>query len=163
LNRFCRDLMLVAGAWACASALAAPTRVEAFDPSAWAMLHGPAAAPAVVVFTTTDCAYCPAVIESLAREIRQRRLNASLVAVVSNAAPGEADATLLADAHYGPADRLFAFAGPERALRHAVNPQWRGITPYVGFVSPSGEVQWVLGTPSAGDMQSWAERVATRR
>ena len=163
MNRFCRDLMLVAGALACACVLAAPTRVESFDPTAWAKLHGPSAKPAVVVFTTTDCAYCPAVIDSLAREIRQRRLDASLIAVVSNAAPGEADATLLADAHYRPADRLFAFAGPERVLRHAVNPQWRGITPYVGFVAPSGEVRWVLGPPSDGDVQSWAEQVDARR
>ena len=162
MNPFCRDLGLAAGALACASALAAPVRVEPFDAAAWARLQGAGAAPAVVVFTTTDCAYCPAVIESLAREIRQRRLDASLVAVVSNVAPGEADAALLADAHYRPADRLFAFAGPERALRFAVNPQWRGITPYVGFVSPSGEVRWVLGPPSAGDVQGWAERTAVR-
>jgi hypothetical protein len=137
--------------------------VESFDTAAWAKLHGAAAAPAVVVFTTTDCAYCPAVLDSLAREIRQRRLDASLVAVVSNAAPGEADAALLADVHYRPVDRLFAFAGPERVLRHAVNPQWRGITPYVGFVAPSGEVRWVLGTPSADSVQEWAEQVAARR
>jgi hypothetical protein len=160
LNRFCRDLGLAASALACASALAAPARVESFDPAAWAKLQG--GGPSVVVFTTTDCAYCPAVIESLAREIRQRRLDASLVAVVSNVAPGEADAALLADAHYRPADRLFAFAGPERALRFTVDPQWRGITPYVGFVSPSGKVRWVLGPPSAGDVQGWAERTAVR-
>jgi hypothetical protein len=163
LNRFCRDLILATGALACATALAAPSRVEAFDTAAWAKLHDSAASPAVVVFTTTDCAYCPAVIDSLAREIRRRQLDASLVAVVMDAAPGEADAALLADADYRPADRLFAFAGPERTLRHAVNPQWRGITPYVGFVAPSGEVRWVLGTPSAGEVQGWAAQVAARR
>jgi hypothetical protein len=38
------------------------------------------AAPAVV-FTTTDCVYCPDVIERLARDIRERDLEASLLAV----------------------------------------------------------------------------------
>lgn len=164
MNRYCRDtaLALLASALSFASA-AAPGRVEPFDTAAWARLQGPGATPAVIVFTSTTCAYCPAVIESLSRELRERRLRAELVAVVMDAAPGDADALLLADKHYRPADRLFAFAGPERPLRHAVDPQWRGITPYVGFVAPSGELRWVLGTPSAADVQMWAGMLAASR
>lgn len=115
--------------------------------------------PAVVVFTATTCAYCPAVIDGLSSAIQRSRVRAPLVAVVTDATAGEDDATLLADAHYRLADRLFAFSGPERTLRYAVNPQWRGITPYVGFVSAGGDVRWVLGAPTEADVQGWVAQL----
>lgn len=168
MNRFCLEsrtlsLALLASATAlCSTAFAAPARVEAFDVATWKQMNGPGASAAVIVFTATTCAYCPAVIDRLATAIQHRRVRAPLVAVVTDATAGDDDATLLADAHYRLADRLLAFSGPERTLRYAVNPQWRGITPYVAFVSPGGEVRWVLGAPADADVQAWLAQVEVK-
>jgi hypothetical protein len=149
---------------ACAGAQAAPAAVEAFDAPAWKQLRSSPARPTVVVFTATYCAYCPAVLEQMAREIRQRRLDASLVAVVIDAAPGEADRALLADRHYRGADRLFAFSGSPQALRYAVNPQWPGgVTPYVAFLGPQSGPAWVAGAPAAKDVEAWLAAWQGRR
>lgn len=154
MNRYGLE-MLAAAALLCTAASAAPARVEGFDVATWKQMTGPGAAPAVVVFAATTCAYCPAVIDNLASAIQRSRVGGPLVAVVTDVAAGEDDAALLADSHYRLADRLLAFSGPERVLRHAVNSQWRGITPYVGFVSAGGEIRWVLGPPSESDVRAW--------
>ncbi|EHR69426.1 hypothetical protein BurJ1DRAFT_0544 [Burkholderiales bacterium JOSHI_001] len=153
-------LALLAGAGA---ALAAPRAVEAFDDTTWAALQGDKARPAVVVFTTTDCAHCPVVIEQLAAELRQRRLGATLVAVVMDQAPGEDDAALLADAHYRPAARLLAFAGSAAALRHQVQPRWRGVTPFVAFIAPPAPTLTVAGPPPAEMLQRYISALNAQR
>jgi hypothetical protein len=145
----------VAACLATGIAAAAPRSVETFDARTWPALQASLDTPAVVVFTTTDCAYCPGVIEQLAGEIRERRLKAPLIAVVLDAAPGEADAQLVADPHYGPADRLMAVSGQVAAVRHSVNPAWRGMTPYVAFLRPGASPAWVLGKPSETAIEAW--------
>jgi hypothetical protein len=148
----------------CAGVQASPTAVEPLDAPAWKQLRSAPARPTVVVFTATYCAYCPAVIDQMAREIRQRHLDASLVAVVIDAAPGEADRALLADKHYRGADRLFAFSGSPQALRYAVNPQWPGgVTPYVAFLGPQSGPAWVAGAPKATDVEAWLAGWTSRR
>ena len=137
-------------------AAATPQAVERFDARTWTGLQTTVGQPTAVVFTTTDCAYCPAVMDRLARDIRQGRLKARLVAVVMDAAPGESDRALMLDAHYRLADRLFAFDGDERALRYSVNPGWRGVTPYVAFLRPHSPPMWVTGSPSDAEIASWA-------
>ena len=149
---------------ACAGAQAAPAAVEAFDAPAWKQLRTSPGRPTVVVFTATYCAYCPAVIDQMASEIRRRKLDASLVAVVIDAAPGESDRALLADKHYRSADRLMAFSGSPQALRHAVNPQWPGgVTPYVAFLGSHAGAVWVAGKPSAADVERWLALCSGRR
>ncbi len=123
--------------------MAAPKTVEPFDAAQWQALQSGLHRPAVVVFTTTDCAHCPAVIEKLARDRRLRSVRGSLLTVVMDVAPGEADAALLRSSHYRPATRLLAFAGQPDALRHAVNPAWRGVTPYLALLRPGEPPQWV--------------------
>lgn len=135
---------------------AAPRTVETFDLATWAALQSGLRRPTVVVFSTTDCGHCPAVVEALARDIRQRRLDAGLVTVVMDAAPGEDDAALLRHPHYGRADRVFAFTGQAAALRHSVDPKWRGVTPYVVFLSPGQPTQVVTGPPSGAQVATWA-------
>ena len=49
-----------------ASAQAAPGAVRDFDRGTWQQMKQTLPRPSVVVFTTTDCAYCPDVIEALA-------------------------------------------------------------------------------------------------
>lgn len=147
-----RALLLV-GLLLPAAGFSAPKNVEAFVQPTWAQLAKPQAGPSAVVFTTTDCAFCPDVIDSLAKSIRPRgRAGARLVVVVMDGAGKSRD--LLRNAHYRKADRLFAFEGNELALRHAVNPEWRGLTPYVALVAPSGAVQFVTGPPSLQEVQA---------
>lgn len=153
---------------------AAPRAVEPFSASTWAGWQGGLAQPAVIVFTSTDCVHCPAVLERLAQAVRERRprlpapgpasaptvgagamRNTVVIAVVIDAAPGEADAELLARPHYRAADRLFAFAGPSAPLRFGVNPSWRGVTPYVAFLQPGRPPRWITGAPSDADFDAW--------
>lgn len=139
-----------------------PRAVEAFDNSTWPALQAGPQQPAAVVFTTTDCAHCPAVIQGLARTIQQRHLPAQLMVVVMDQAPGENDAALLADPHYRPADRLLAFDGQAAALRHGVHPQWRGVTPYVALLAPQAPALAVTGPPSQRDLAAWVRSFTTR-
>jgi hypothetical protein len=134
--------------------LAAPKSVQSFDKAAWLALKQPALRPSVVVFTTTDCAFCPDVIDALARDVRlKRKTHAKLFVVVMDGA-GKSKA-LLTNAHYRRADALFAFDGQEMALRDAVNPDWRGLTPYVALVSKSGETRFVTGRPSDNELDAF--------
>lgn len=157
-------LVLLGGGVALAQvAEAAPRAVEAFDSAAWQALQSGLERPTAVVFSTTDCVHCPAVIETLRRDIRQRKLKATLIVVVMDVAPGEADATVLQNAEYRLADRLFAFAGQAPAIRHAVDPRWRGVTPYVSFLAPNRQAAAVTGPPSKTDVDSWSGASSARR
>jgi hypothetical protein len=137
------------------SAAAAPTRVEAFNPQSWQALQAGLKTPAIVVFSTTDCAHCPAVLSQLAQSPLRRR--AQLIAVVMDLAPGEADADLLGNAHYQMADRLMAFDGQAPALRYSVNKSWRGVTPYLLLFKPGAPPQWITGPPSDAQLLRWAK------
>lgn len=150
---------LLLGALALAApAAAAPRAVEAFGTDTWRTLRGAQGEAAVVVFSATWCPTCPAVIDQLARDLRQRQVKAALLAVVTDVAPGEQDDALLRDSHYRQVDRLFAFDGQAPALRHGVDPGWRGVTPYVVFLSPRGAPPLVVtGAPSAAVFESWAK------
>jgi hypothetical protein len=145
-------LALLAG-W---QAAAAPLAVEPFDRATWPALQGAMKKPTLVVFSSTSCGNCPAVMEQLSLELRRRKLDASLMAVVTDVAPGEADAQLMAQHHYRVAERLFAFDGQAPALRFAVNPAWRGATPFVALLVPGRGPQWVTGAPSATELDAWA-------
>jgi thiol-disulfide isomerase/thioredoxin len=134
---------------------AAPAGVEAFDARTWQALRQAVKRPTVVVFSATWCPNCPAVIEDLAQDIRDRHLQAPLLAVVMDVAPGESDAGLLRHAHYALTDRLFAFSGQAPALRLTVDPSWRGATPFVAFLAPGKPPRFVTGPPSDADLQAW--------
>ena len=153
-----RMLCVLLVAAALMPAHAAPRTVEVFDRPAWPALQAGLTAPAIVVFTATYCAHCPAVIAQLARDKGRLQPSAQLIAVVIDATPGDDDARLLRDPHHRPVDRLFAFQGQAAALRHAVDPSWRGITPYVAFLHPGEAPRWVTGPPSAQDLAAWARK-----
>lgn len=141
---------------AASAAHAMPRGVESVDAARWQALVASLDAPAVVVFTTKDCAYCPGVIHELANDIRRRKLPTSLIAVVMDVAPGEDDAALMSQPHYRATDRLMAVSGQAAAMRHAVNPKWRGVVPYVAFLKPAAPPVWVMGRPSDRDVAAWA-------
>lgn len=136
-------------------ALAVPRQVEGFDDHAWDAMKTGVRTPTVVVFTATWCAHCPAVFDQLARAIAQRRLKADLVGVVMDRAPGEDDAALMANTHYRQTARLFAFDGQAARLRYGVDPQWRGVTPYIVVLAPGRPVRVKVGPPSEADIVAW--------
>lgn len=111
--------------------------------------------PTLAVFSSTSCGNCPAVTEQLSGELRRRRIDGMLMAVVTDMAPGEDDTHLLQQAHHRVAERLFAFEGQAPELRHALNPAWRGAGPYVGLPVPGQPVCWVTGEPSAAELDAW--------
>lgn len=143
-----------------ATAAGALRPVEVFDAGTWATLQATLKRPAMLVFSTTDCAHCPAVFEQLANERRRRGLKAALIAVVMDVAPSEDDAMLQAQPHLQRVDRLFAFAGQAPVIRYSVEPRWRGVTPYVVFLTPGQAVQAVTGPPSEADIDAWVRRSA---
>jgi hypothetical protein len=132
-------------------AVAAPHAVERFDAATWPHLKQSLPRPAAVVFTTTDCIYCPAVIARLASEVKRRHIEAPVVAVVMDSD----ESTLVRDPHYRPADRLLAFDGQAPALRYAVDPAWRGMTPYVAFFGLNDSITRVTGSPSDAQIDAW--------
>ncbi|MBK7685557.1 MAG: thioredoxin family protein [Rhodocyclaceae bacterium] len=107
-------LLVLLATFAHGPAQAAPKRVEAFDGNVWREIQVTLKQPTVILFSATWCPNCPAVMENLAREIKQRKRPAQLLTVVMDVAPGEADAALIANPHYRLADHLFAFAGQKR-------------------------------------------------
>jgi hypothetical protein len=152
-----RALLAFGAAWALPAA-SAPARVEPFDAGTWAALQREVNGrrkPMLVVFSATWCAVCPDVIERLAGDTRRTRAGVPLLVVLADVAPGEADARLLASAHYRRADRLLAFDGPNAAIRHAVDPQWRGVSPAVAWLAPGERRQFVQGAPASADLQRW--------
>jgi hypothetical protein len=139
------------------AASAAPRLVESFDAGTWAGWQQSLRRPAIVVFTTTDCAHCPAALAEIERQRRSHTPRAELLVVVMD---GESDdASLLQQAHYRSADRLLAFDGPANRLRHSVNPGWIGVTPYVALLAGAAAPKFVMGVP---DMAAWNSFYASR-
>lgn len=135
---------------ASATTQAAPSEIRVFNKTSWPQLKQNLPRPGVVVFTTTDCAYCPAVIEALSTSLKKGGRKANLVVVVMDGA-GQPEA-VRADPHYRKADSLYVFEGQATALRFGVNPDWRGMTPYVALFRDKGEPKFVIGGPSAAEV-----------
>jgi len=153
-TRFRSDVtaIVMAACLPCVS-IGAPNIVKDFDKATWTQMTTSLPKPSVVVFTTTDCSFCPAVIDALARDLRQKgKTRANLLVVVMDGA-GQADA-LLANDHYRRADSLYAFSGQDLALRYSVNPEWRGLTPYVALLPRKGAPRFVTGQPSPAEINS---------
>jgi hypothetical protein len=108
--------------------------------------------PSAVIFSTTDCGHCPGVITALAEQISHRKMAIPLVVVVMD---GEGQDDLLHEPHYQNASRLFIFHGQTAALQYGINPNWRGITPYVALLPRVGETKLVLGKPSDPEIKRW--------
>ena len=134
------------------SSFAAPSLVEPFDQSTWRSLTNKQEQPALVIFTSVTCIHCPAAIKRLAAKRSAIAPHIPLVVVSMDA---DSNAALLQDAHYAPADRLFLFRGRSQALQFSVNPEWRGMTPYVGFIDSRGGVRFSLGEPKDAVLSDW--------
>jgi thiol-disulfide isomerase/thioredoxin len=138
------------------AAQAAPAKVEAFGPGTWAATFATVKQPTAVVFSATYCATCPqALLELAAVAKKQPARGVAVVAVVTDATPGEQDAGLMKKPHYRAATRLFAFDGAEQQLRWTVDPLWRGVTPFIVLLAPGRAPQHVTGTPTEAQLAAW--------
>jgi hypothetical protein len=146
------DLPTSAAAKPGAAAATAPLTLHAFDAQSWAALQRQLPRPAIVVFTTTDCAHCPAVVEKIDQIRRSRQPQAMLVTVIMDISPDDADQ--LESPHYRLADRVMAFDGEPVRLRYAVDPRWIGVTPYIALLANgAAKPKFVMGAPTGAD---WA-------
>ena len=138
---------------ASADSIAAPHTVESFDAATWARLQKELPRPAIVVFTATYCASCPALFAHMANALQERGLKTAMVAVVID----EADEhQLLTSEHYRLASRLFVFEGNEASLRYQIDPRWRGVTPYVALLPARGKPVFVPGAPTDAQLAAWS-------
>jgi len=146
LERRVRLLCLLGALLASAApAHAAAPAILPFAAGTWSALEHSPLRPMVVVFATTDCVHCPRVIDSLAAAIRQSRSGVGLVVVVMDGAGQES--ALRKERHYRKASALYVFDGDAVALRYTVNPDWRGLTPYVALVPAAGATRFHTGAP----------------
>lgn len=149
----CQLLVLGALLATAAPAFAASQTVLPFGPATWQEIASSRLRPLVVVFSATDCVHCPRVIDELAATLRQSRSRARLTVVVMDGAGQEQ--ALLADRYYRHASTLYAFDGNATALRFTVNPDWRGLTPYVALVPASGTARFHSGHPPADALRDF--------
>ena len=133
---------------------------QAFDTGTWAELQRQLPRPAIVVFSTSHCPNCPEVFETLIKQRQQRQPKAPVVAVLMDAADDPASTR---QAHLRRADRLYAFAGSQQALRYSVDPAWRGVTPYVALLPSGGSPVFVAGTPTSEHWIAWQGSTAPTR
>ncbi|MEO8600018.1 MAG: hypothetical protein ABI656_09335 [bacterium] len=134
------------------SVQAAPKKIEQFDAQSWQRLQKELPRPSAIVFSTTDCTHCPAAIAAVAQQLKENKKRIPLIVVVMD---GDGHPALLQDAHYRQASRLFVFKGQTAALQYAVNPKWRGITPYMALLPKDGAATLITGTPSQQEFQLW--------
>ncbi len=142
-------------------AVAAPAAVLPFGPQTWGELQQGGARPQVVVFSATDCTHCPAAIDKLAAALRKSPATPRLAVVVMDGQSHEA--ALLADRHYRQADALYAFDGDPVSLRYRVNPDWRGLTPYVVLLPARGAAGYFNGLPPAAVLRDFLHPGAGKR
>lgn len=126
--------------------------VADFDAAVWQRLLREGPRPAAYVFTTTYCSTCPAVFELLHDTLRAAKARAELAAVVMDA---QGERALVHAHHYRGVTRLYAFNGFEPEIRHAVDPKWRNVTPYVVLLDRQGRDQRVIGPPDAARLKAW--------
>ncbi len=135
---------------------AAPAVLD-FDASTWERLLRQGPRPAAYVFTTTYCSTCPAVFELLHGALAAARRKVELAAVVMDV---QGERALVHAHHYRGMTRLFAFNGFEPEIRHAIDPKWRNITPYVVLLDARGGDQRVIGSPDADQLRRWLARTS---
>jgi hypothetical protein len=136
----------------CAQVFAAPTEVEIFDKAIWPALLSGKQQPAMIVFSSVSCTHCPGAIERLAARRAASQSATRLYVVLMDS---EDDVAALSSPHHRLADRLFAFRGRAQPIQYAVNPDWRGMTPYIAYVDGKGGARFVLGEPDEKTLALW--------
>jgi hypothetical protein len=145
----------------CGSA-AAPAGWESFTATTWKSWTNAESRPSVVVFTTTDCEHCPAVIEQLRQHIGTMPAPRPTLRVVVTDA-GNLGPVTAGARWYALADTRHVFEGNELAVRYAVSPRWRGETPFVALLAPRTAPQLVVGHPAVAALDAWGKSARSAR
>ncbi|CAM8654291.1 hypothetical protein MCEGEM3_00104 [Oxalobacteraceae bacterium] len=136
----------------CTQVFAAPTEVETFDKTTWPALLSHHRQSAMIVFSSVSCTHCPGAIERLAARRAASQSATRLYVVLMDS---EDDIAALSSPHHRLADRLFAFRSRAQPIQYAVNPDWRGMTPYIALVDGKGGARFVLGEPDERTLAIW--------
>ena len=136
----------------CTQVFAAPTEVETFDKTTWPALLSHHRQSAMIVFSSVSCTHCPGAIERLAARRAASQSATRLYVVLMDS---EDDVAALSSPHHRLADRLFAFRSRAQPIQYAVNPDWRGMTPYIAYVDGKGGARFVLGEPDERTLALW--------
>jgi hypothetical protein len=128
------------------------TTVANFDASTWTKLLRSGPRPAVYVFTNSFCATCPETFDVLQQAVAATGQPVEMSAILMDV---QGERALAHAHHYAGVTKIYAFDGFEPAIRQAVDPKWRNITPYVVMVGRSGKLQRVTGQPNAAQLKAW--------
>jgi hypothetical protein len=128
------------------------TTVADFDATTWAQLLRSGARPAAYVFTNSFCATCPEAFDTLQKAVAASGKPVPLAAILMDV---QGERALAHAHHYAGVTKIYAFDGFEPAIRQAVDPAWRNITPYVVLVDRKGRLQRVTGQPTASQLKAW--------
>ena len=128
------------------------TTVAEFDSSTWRKLLRSGPRPAVYVFTNSFCATCPETFDVLQQAVAATGQPVEMSAILMDV---QGERALAHAHHYAGVTKIYAFDGFEPAIRQAVDPKWRNITPYVVMVGRSGKLQHVTGQPNAAQLKAW--------
>lgn len=123
-----------------------------FDAATWKQLQAKGSRPAAYVFTNSFCATCPEVFELLHQTVEGAGQPVELAAILMDV---RGERALAHAHHYVGVTTIYAFDGFEPAIRQAVDPKWRNITPYVVLVGRNGKQQRVTGQPTAAQLKAW--------
>lgn len=164
LGKFRRHALLMAALFGAAfyvpNGLAAPAehahaatkKVADFDAGTWKQLLAKGSRPAAYVFTNSFCATCPEVFELLHQTVQGAGQPVELAAILMDV---RGERALAHAHHYVGVTTVYAFDGFEPAIRQAVDPKWRNITPYVVLVGRNGKQQRVTGHPTSDQLRAW--------
>ena len=128
------------------------TTVADFDATTWTQLLHSGPRPAAYVFTNSFCATCPEAFDALHQSVVASGKPVPLAAILMDV---QGERALAHAHHYAGVTKVYAFDGFEPAIRQAVDPQWRNITPYVVLVARNGKLQRVTGQPTATQLKAW--------
>jgi hypothetical protein len=128
------------------------TTVAEFDASTWTKLLRSGPRPAAYVFTNSFCATCPETFDVLHQAVSAAGQSVPMAAILMDV---QGERALAHAHHYAGVTKIYAFDGFEPAIRQAVDPKWRNITPYVVLVGRSGKLQRVTGQPNAAQLKAW--------
>lgn len=126
--------------------------VGAFDVDVWRAWRTERGRPRVVMFSTTFCAHCPALAEALADRLASMRSRAELHVIIMDREPDARHRAL-----YSRARSLHVFDDQPQKIRHAIDPGWRGATPFVVLLDGAGgSPRLSLGAPPESLWRAWA-------
>lgn len=123
-----------------------------FDATTWKQLLAKGTRPAAYVFTNSFCATCPEVFDLLNQTVQGTGQPIELAAILMDV---RGERALAHAHHYVGVTSIYAFDGFEPAIRQAIDPKWRNITPYVVLVGRNGKQQRVTGQPTPAQLKAW--------